>query len=112
MLDRDDFDLNSRLEDLVDDPVVPSAGTAFAGELEPQGLADSVRILSERTVDELRRPQTRSRVEDGPYVTRCPPAIGGTIRGVAAPASARTPPRERRPRRRLTNAVVRGRRRL
>ncbi len=53
VLDRDDFNLNSRLEDLVDDPVVPPAGTAFAGEPEPQWLADSVRVLSERTVDEL-----------------------------------------------------------
>ena len=50
VLHRDDFDLNSRLEDLVDDPVVPSAGTAFAGELEPQRLADSVRVLGERTM--------------------------------------------------------------
>ena len=53
MLDGDDFDQNSSLENLVYDPVVPPAGTVFAGELEPQGLADSVRVLSERTVDEL-----------------------------------------------------------
>ena len=49
VLDRDYFDLNSRLEDLVNDPVVPSAGTSLAGELEPQGLADLLRVLSERT---------------------------------------------------------------
>jgi hypothetical protein len=34
VLDGDYFDLHSRLEDLADDPVVPSAGTAFPDELK------------------------------------------------------------------------------
>ena len=34
VLDGDDFDLDAGLDDLVDDPVVTSAGTVFALELE------------------------------------------------------------------------------